>query len=235
MKYKFLPIVLFFLFSFTTTNKINTYHSKVIYSSILSKEVEAESLYHKLNCNKFELPNLNCFTEAISGFYELKHKGLIEKDIVTLIDFSLSSNVKRLWIIDLATNSILMNTFVAHGMNTGEEFATTFSNATSSLKSSLGFYSTGEVYSGKHGISLKLDGLESGINNNARQRAIVIHGANYVCNSFIKANNRLGKSHGCPALPLEVSKKIIQTIKEKSCLFIYFPSREYANFSKLVS
>ncbi len=225
MKYKFLPIVLFFLFSFTTTNKINTYHSKVIYSSILSKEVEAESLYHKLNCNKFELPNLNCFTEAISGFYELKHKGLIEKDIVTLIDFSLSSNVKRLWIIDLATNSILMNTFVAHGMNTGEEFATTFSNATSSLKSSLGFYSTGEIYNGKHGLSLKLDGLEKGVNDNARDRGIVMHAADYVSTSFIKNNNRLGRSQGCPAIPEELTPQIIQMIKNKSCLFIYHPSR----------
>ena len=225
MKYKFLSIAIFFLFSFTTTNKINTYNSKVIYSSALSKEVEAESLYHKLNCNKFELPNLNCFTEALTGFYELKQKGLIEKDIITLIDFSLSSNVKRLWIIDLATNSILMNTFVAHGMNTGEEFATSFSNATSSFKSSLGFYSTGEIYTGKHGMSLKLDGLEKGVNDNARERGIVMHAADYVSTSFIKNNNRLGRSQGCPAIPEELTPQIIQMIKNKSCLFIYHPSR----------
>jgi hypothetical protein len=225
MKYKFLPFVLFFLFSFTTTNKINSLYSKTNATSVLSKEIEAESLYHKLNCNEFELPNLNCFTEAITGFYELKQKGLIEKDIITLIDFSLSSNVKRLWIIDLATNSVLMNTFVAHGMNTGEEFATSFSNATSSFKSSLGFYSTGEIYTGKHGLSLKLDGLEKGVNDNARERGIVMHAADYVSTSFIKNNNRLGRSQGCPAIPEELTPQIIQMIKNKSCLFIYHPSR----------
>jgi hypothetical protein len=229
MKYKFLPFVLFFLFSFTTTNKINTVYSKNHATSFFSKDVEAETLYHKLNCNEFELPNLNCFTEAITGFYELKQQGLIEKDIVTLIDFSLSSTVKRLWIIDLTTNTILMNTFVAHGMKTGEEFATSFSNENSSFKSSLGFYSTGEIYTGKHGSSLKLDGLEKGVNDHARERGIVMHAADYVSTSFIKNNNRLGRSQGCPAIPEQLTPQIIQMIKNKSCLFIYHPSRTYSS------
>jgi hypothetical protein len=231
MKYRFLPLVLFFLFSFTTTNKVNTFSAAVASSS--TKEIEAESLYHRLKGNQFSLPTLDSFTEAITGFHQLKEKGLIEKDLLTIIDFSLSSNVKRLWIIDLATQSILMNTYVAHGRNTGEEFATSFSNDNSSFKSSLGFYSTAEVYNGKHGMSLKLDGLEKGINDKARERGIVMHAADYVSNEFIKSNKRLGRSQGCPAVPVELTPQIIELIKGKSCLFMYHPSRTYLGDSKV--
>jgi hypothetical protein len=188
-----------------------------------------------LNANEFALPKLEIFDEALKGFYLLKEKGLIQKDIVTLIDFSFSSNSKRLWVIDLSTNTILFHSLVAHGRNTGEEFATRFSNVASSFKSSLGFYATGEIYTGKHGISLKLDGLEKGINNLARERAVVIHGANYVSESFIKGNKRLGRSQGCPAIPVELTDAIINTIKGQSCLFIYHPSRNFAMESKLIS
>jgi hypothetical protein len=227
MKYRFLPLVLFFLFSFTTTNKRNTIHSKTATVILPSKAMAAASLYRQLKVNDFSLPNIDSFTAAITGFYELKQKGFIEKDLLTIIDFSLSSNAKRLWIIDLATQSVLMNTYVAHGKNTGEEFATSFSNETSSFKSSLGFYSTGETYTGKHGLSLKLDGLERGINDKARDRGIVMHAAEYVSDEFIRDNKRLGRSQGCPAVPVELAPQIIQMIKDKSCLFIYHPSRAY--------
>ena len=172
----------------------------------------------------FRSPNLKSFSQALKGFYTLKEKGLIQKNILTLVDFSLSSNFKRLWVIDLTTNTILFQSLVAHGRNTGDEFANSFSNSQKSFKSSLGFYATGETYSGKHGMSLRLDGLEKGINSNARARGVVMHAANYVSNSFIKCNKRLGRSEGCPAIPVELSKEIINTIKNKSCLFIYFPS-----------
>jgi hypothetical protein len=181
------------------------------------------------------LPKLESFTEALKGFYILKEKGLIKKDILTLVDFSLSSNVKRLWVIDLATNIVLFQSLVAHGRNTGEEFANNFSNSAESFKSSLGFYATGEVYSGKHGLSLKLDGLEKGLNDNARKRAVVIHGAEYVSDSFIKGNKRLGRSQGCPAVPVELAAEIISIIKDKSCLYIYHPSINRAIESKLIS
>lgn len=190
------------------------------------KEIEFESFYHKLNVNNFSLPTFNSFSNAITGFYKLKEKGLIKNNVLTIIDFSLSSNVKRMWVIDIDKKVVLMNTYVAHGRNTGEEFATSFSNENSSLKSSLGFYTTGEIYKGKHGISLKLDDLEKGINDNARKRCIVIHSANYVSTGFIKNNKILGRSQGCPALPVEVSSKIINIIKNKSCLFIYHTSRD---------
>jgi hypothetical protein len=160
---------------------------------------------------------------------------MVKKDILTLIDFSLSSNSKRLWIIDLTTNTVLINTLVAHGRNTGEEFANSFSNASSSFKSSLGFYATAEVYNGKHGKSLKLDGLEKGVNDNARNRGVVMHAADYVSNSFIKNHNRLGRSQGCPAVPVELTDEIIDMIKGKSCLYIYHPSRSQKSVSKLIS
>ena len=164
-------------------------------------------------------------SEAIKGYYLLKQKGLIKKDILTLIDFSLSSNTKRLWVIDLVTGDVLFHSLVAHGRNTGDEFASTFSNAAESYKSSLGFYATGEIYNGKHGMSLKLDGLEKGVNDQARARGVVMHAADYVSDSFIKNNHRLGRSQGCPAVPVALSKEIIDAIKDKSCFFIYHPSR----------
>ena len=154
---------------------------------------------------------------------------------MTLVDFSLSSNTKRLWVIDLTTNTVLFNSLVAHGRNTGEEFATSFSNDASSFKSSLGFYLTGEIYQGKHGKSLKLDGLEKGVNDKARERGVVMHAADYVSETFIKSNKRLGRSQGCPAIPVELTAEIINTIKNKSCLFIYHPSRNYTDVSKITS
>jgi hypothetical protein len=117
-------------------------------------------------------------------------------------------------------NKILFNSLVAHGKNSGDLYAEQFSNKNESFQSSLGFYITNETYIGEHGLSLKLDGLERNKNDNARNRAIVIHGADYVSNDFIKKHNRLGRSFGCPSLPTEVSEKIITTIKNKSCLFI---------------
>jgi hypothetical protein len=120
-------------------------------------------------------------------------------------------------------------------MNSGGEYATRFSNAPDSNKSSLGFFTTGETYTGKHGLSLKLDGQERGINDNARQRAVVMHGAKYANPSILKSQGFLGRSQGCPAIPEGLKNKIIETIKGKSCLFIYHPSSNYEIASKLVS
>ena len=201
----------------------------------ISRVNKVTSAYNSLETNNFKLPNLESFSRAFEGYQLLKSKGMIKKDILTIIDFSLSSKEKRLWIIDMNTHEILLNTLVAHGKNSGDNYAVNFSNKNESYKSSLGFFATGEVYTGKHGLSLKLDGLEKGINDNARKRAVVIHGADYVSKTFIRNHKRLGRSQGCPAVPVELSKKIIQTIKNKSCLFIYHPSRSYVNNSKLIS
>jgi hypothetical protein len=199
------------------------------------KKVNKEfSFYQTLVANDFNLPNFETFAVAFKGFESLKAKGKIQNNLLTIIDFSLSSSKNRLWIIDMDTREIILNTLVAHGQNTGLEFAEHFSNKNESHQSSLGFYVTGETYIGSHGLSLKLDGMEAGINDNARKRAIVIHGADYVSQSFIANNNRLGRSFGCPAIPVKQTKEIIQTIKNKSCLFIYHPSNEYLQKSKLV-
>ncbi|WP_296684483.1 murein L,D-transpeptidase catalytic domain family protein [Flavobacterium sp.] len=221
---QFLTITLFLFTSFTAHLNANPTSTKSKSKKTnLITESAAVALYSDLQTNQYELPKLASFTQALKGFYKLKEKGIIKKDILTLIDFSLSSNVKRLWVIDLASKTILFQSLVAHGRNTGEEFANSFSNAAQSFKSSLGFYATGEVYNGKHGLSLRLDGLEKGINDNARNRGVVMHAADYVSNSFVKNNKRLGRSQGCPAVPVALSKEIISAIKDKSCLFIYHP------------
>ncbi len=190
-----------------------------------------EYLYNTLDANNFQLPRLDSFSVAIEGLYILKEKGIIQKNFLTIIDFSLSSKTKRLWVIDMNQNKIIFNSLVSHGKKSGDDFASSFSNVNDSNKSCLGFFSTAESYVGQHGLSLKLDGLQKGINDNARKRSIVIHGADYVSPNFIKNHNRLGKSQGCPALPIEMSTKIIEKIKNKSCLFIYYPSKNNCNFN----
>ncbi|MBF6609262.1 MAG: murein L,D-transpeptidase catalytic domain family protein [Flavobacterium sp.] len=222
MIYKILPLLLFFTANITPS--VPTVKPELLATNIVSVEEKVESVYQNLNAQNFTLPKLESFSKALIGFYDLKQKGIVTKDILTLVDFSLSSNTKRLWVIDLSTNTVLYNSLVAHGRNTGNEFATNFSNKAESYQSSLGFYATGEIYTGKHGKSLRLDGLEKGVNDNARDRAVVMHGADYVSESFIKNHSRLGRSLGCPALPRELTSEIIDTIKDKSCLFIYHPS-----------
>lgn len=241
MIYKIYPLFVFLLLSFGKDSKNTTELKKNVTVKTIAKvekvtvDSKIESVYNTLNSNNFKMPELKTFSEALKGFYLLKDKGVIKKNILTLIDFSLSSNTKRLWVIDLTTNTILFNSLVAHGRNTGEEFASAFSNLNSSFKSSLGFYATGEIYQGKHGASLRLDGLENGVNDNARQRGVVMHGADYVSESFIRDHKRLGRSQGCPALPVELTDEIIELIKDKSCLYIYHPSRTFTMEERLIS
>ncbi len=231
MIYKILPILLFGFISHSTNLSSTNLHTTELTTTTISK---AEMVYETLNTNHFELPTKDSFTKALNGYYLLEETGKIKKNLLTVVDFSLSANEKRLWVIDLQTNEILHQTFVAHGRNTGNEYARSFSNIPESFQSSLGFYATAETYFGKHGYSLRLDGLEKNINDKARERAIVIHGADYVSENFISQHGRLGRSLGCPSLPMEESKTIIDLIKEKSCLFIYFPSDEYLTKSQLV-
>lgn len=239
MIYNFFTSAFFLFFSFTapttTVNETETPKTLVSVEAPETAEAKALSLYNNLNSNSLALPTIESFTNAIAGYNKLKEQGKIEKELLTIVDFSKSSNTKRLWIINMKTNTILYNTLVAHGRNSGNEFATQFSNENSSNKSSLGFYSTGELYNGKHGLSLKLDGLEPGINSNARARAIVIHAADYVSETFAKQHKRIGRSLGCPALPNHLNKEIVNLIKGKSCLFIYHPSKKYITASKLLA
>lgn len=183
-----------------------------------------KSAYDSLHLNLKGL-SLQAYEFAKMGFDKLLQEGkLVNDSIISIIDFSLPSNKKRLFIIDLKNYKVLHNTLVAHGKNTGTEWATSFSNQNSSHKSSPGFYLTRETYQGKHGLSLRLEGLEAGINDHAYERGIVVHGADYVSESLANARGFIGRSHGCPAVPDQESRPIINTIKEGTCLFIYHPS-----------
>ena len=162
---------------------------------------------------------------ALNGYNDLKSQGLIKNDsLLSLIDFSKASKEKRMFIFDLKNEKIIKYTYVAHGMQSGVQMAESFSNKRFSNKSSLGLYLTKETYEGKHGYSLRIDGLSAGLNDNVRKRAVVIHGANYVSESFIKRNGRLGRSFGCPALPVDETQEIIDLIKGGTCMYIYHQS-----------
>ena len=172
------------------------------------------------------------FERGFNGYLAMKNKGVpLKKELLTLIDFRLSSNKKRMWVIDLKQEKILYNTFVAHGKNSGNEYAKVFSNEPESYKSSLGFYLTTSTYYGKHGLSLRLQGLEKSINDLAYQRAIVMHGADYATPEFIQKHGRLGRSFGCPAIPADQHQVIINTLKEGTCLFAFYPDSNYLNKS----
>ncbi|GMQ31574.1 hypothetical protein Aconfl_42190 [Algoriphagus confluentis] len=177
-------------------------------------------------------PSIYALDFALDGYETLENT--LDKQILTLIDFSLPSTERRLWIIDLVEEEIVLNTVVAHGRNSGNLMAEKFSNRPESYQSSLGFYKTGETYIGKHGYSLRLDGLEEGFNDQARSRAIVIHGADYAREEFAKVSGRLGRSLGCPAVPSELSKEVIDLIKDGSLLFIFADQEEYLQQSAFI-
>lgn len=167
------------------------------------------------------------FDHALRGMQKVMNA----KPVLSIVDMSQPSSKKRLYIVDLVGRKLLFNTYVAHGRNSGMLLAEKFSNTNSSFQSSLGFYQTLGTYQGKHGLSLQLKGLERGINDNAFARAIVMHGANYVCEDIIRNTGRLGRSQGCPAVSNAESKPIIQAIKGGSCLFIYSPDPTYLKTS----
>lgn len=151
--------------------------------------------------------------------------------VVTIIDFSRPSTEKRLWVYDVASGKVLFHELVAHGKNTGDDLATRFSNTPGSLQSSLGWFKTGGTYVGKHGRSLYLDGLESGWNDNARSRAVVMHGADYVSDDFAAQHGRLGRSWGCPALDDDVAQVVIDAIRDGSLLLAYYPDEGWLSSS----
>lgn len=165
----------------------------------------------------------------------VKKNKLERQRYLTICDFSQSSGRKRLYILDMENNEIVRQTYVAHGKNSGREYASRFSNRPSSLQSSLGFYLTMKTYHGEHGLSLRLQGLEAGINDKAYRRAIVIHGAGYIERSYLSQAGRMGRSFGCPAVPASESKTIINTIKEGTLVFIYHPGAGYLKKSKILN
>lgn len=176
------------------------------------------------------------FIHAFYGFFKMKSMNKrVNDSILTIIDYSLPSTKERLFIVDLKNKNLLKKSLVAHGKGSGALYARYFSNIPSSHQSSLGFFMTENTYHGKHGYSLRISGMEKGINDNARERAIVFHAANYVSHNFIKKHGRLGRSFGCPALPIDDNQAIIDMIKEESCIFIYYPDKDYLTQSLLLN
>lgn len=184
----------------------------------------ARSVYDSLHLG-FKGLSQDAFNYAKKGFDKLAEEGrLINDSIISIIDFSRPSSEKRLYILDIKNYRLLFNTLVSHGKNSGREFASYFSNQHSSYMSSPGFYITRETYDGKNGYSLKLEGVEHGINHNAYERGIVVHGAEYVSESFVNAQGYIGRSQGCPAVPVKDCNAVINQIRNGTCLFIYHPS-----------
>jgi len=236
--------VICFLLAFILAvfNKINAndsnfkipIHKKVL-KSIEKETSEINLIYSAAKLSYVGLP-LNTFALAMKGFTKLRNQNLINADsIITIIDFEKSSSQKRLYVVDLKTKSVLFQTLVAHGKNSGKEYARSFSNEESSYKSSLGFYITRNTYEGSNGFSLRLEGTENGINNNAMERAIVMHGADYASESTIYQLGFLGRSWGCPALPESLNKPIINKIKDGNMLFIYYPDQDYLQKSSILN
>ena len=225
---KIIGIFLFFLITCT---------SNLVYASntIVVNDDNSDG-YSALHLSEIGLTR-DIYNLAIKGLRRLDiERKLQNLNIITIIDYSQSSNQKRLYVIDLKNQKLLFNTYVAHGRKTGQEFAKTFSNSDGSYQSSLGFYITQQTVIGSHtGFALSLSGVEKGINDNACRRAIIMHAADYVSESFIKKNGRLGRSLGCPALPPELNKPIIEAIKGGTCLFLYNPDPVYMCQSTLLN
>ncbi len=193
------------------------------------------ALYQQLGLEAMGLSRV-AFQYALNGWNALLKEGKIKKDnILSILDFSLPSGEKRMFVIDLELGKLLFNTYASHGKNSGNNIPTHFSNRQNSNQSSLGFYVTGDTYNGKHGTSLRLQGEESGINDNALSRGIVVHGAEYVNEQVAEQRGSIGRSQGCPAIPQHLSKPIIDQIKNGSCLFIYSPNKEYLRKSAIAA
>jgi len=212
---------------------------KIIKTKLLHTEMPDKGLYD----GRYTTWNLNAaglsqdaFDEALKGYNYLQEKKLLGKtDVLTIIDYSKPSSQKRLFVVDMNNGQILFNTLVAHGRNSGLEYANDFSNAEESHKTSLGFFITGNTYRGGNGYSLKLQGCEKGINDKALQRAIVMHGAEYADERFLQHNGYLGRSYGCPAVPEKINQQIIDAIKNGSCMFLYHPTKKYSSVSKILN
>jgi hypothetical protein len=194
-------------------------------------------LQREMQIIKLQANNIdnNVLRLGLMAFLNARKKGYAGKPILTVIDYSKPSNQRRLWVFDLQRNKTLFNTWVSHGKNSGGINATSFSNNQGSLKSSIGLFVTGEPYVGGNGYSLRLKGLESGINDNALRRHVVIHGAWYANPDMIGRNGQLGRSWGCPAVKTELAKPLINTIKEKSLVFAYYPDRRWLSNSQFLA
>lgn len=199
-------------------------------------EAGTQDMYDAFQFNNWNRLRYDVFYKAYKGYIVMKSEGMLSNSrYLSVLDFELSANQRRLWVLDLEKHKIVVHELVAHGRNSGEEYANSFSNSHETFKSSLGFYVTGMDYMGKNDFSLRLHGVEEGFNDNAFDRGIVMHGADYVCNRYIRNHKRLGRSQGCPAVPTKINKWLIKTIEGGSCLFIYYPDKNYLKKSEILN
>lgn len=195
----------------------------------------AAVLYDELELSSLGLSK-QAFEYAYKGYQKLASKNrLNNSSVLTICDLSQPSSNKRLYILDLCENKVLMTSYVAHGRGSGVSYATRFSNSVRSHQSSLGFYITGSSYNGQHGLSMKLTGIEPGFNNLATKRHIVLHGAAYVSDEYLQSNKFMGRSYGCPAVPKDECSEVINLVKDGTCLFIYHPTKKYLKNSKILN
>ena len=229
------------LFSFSNHEAVikKSTHTVSTTSELIGTRTMNASLVHSLYVNlSLASKGLSeeIFSLAYRGFEKINSLGKLNTDsILTIIDFTRSSCEKRMYVLDLKSNELLFESVVAHGRNSGQEFAKSFSNKMNSHQSSLGFYITRNPYMGSNGYSLQLDGIEPGFNDKAMQRAIVIHAANYANESFIHSLGYLGRSYGCPALPNQINTKVINKIKQGNLLFAYYPDEKYLTGSEILN
>jgi hypothetical protein len=223
----------------------NTTNTTTVKSALTAKELFAQyvsTIYQTARLQQTGM-DVDVFQKALTGYFNIKSNSKLAQNsnIITVVDFNKPSHVKRMWIIDLLSKQLLLNTWVAHGQGSGDDMATNFSDANESHQSSLGFYLADDIYVGKHGRSLRLDGLDAGFNASARARGIVVHAADYVSEGAIAQMGRIGRSFGCPAVSPQVVDQVINTIKGKSVFFIngnnpnytskYLDENIFANFT----
>lgn len=228
--------VLKLLMLFCMLTVMNTQELTTQQANIGGSDFDLDQTVYLFNrLNRLDL-DYDAFYYAFNGYKVLENKGLVNNDhLVAIIDFSLPSTEKRFYIIDIIQQCVVSTSLVAHGKNSGENYATMFSNRMGSHKSSLGFFTTGSTYYGQNGYSLVLNGLDTAFNEKAGPRAIVIHGATYVSGEYIHKYGRLGRSFGCPALPVESCHEMINLIKNGVMIFGYYPDAEYFKKSWIIN
>lgn len=233
-RYLFL-VLIFILSTFLYFSNAQTGLSKERQLALKKAELNIKELYNELNAAQYDL-SFTAFRYAYIGYQTMKKQHrLNNKELFSIIDFTKDCNSKRFYTIDLEKMKIVYYTYVAHGKKSGERMATSFSDVVESNKSSIGFYITGSTYNGGNGYSLMLHGDEKGYNSNLAKRSVVVHAADYANEDYIARNGRMGRSLGCPALPENIYKQVIETIKEKTMIFAYYNDAKYLKTSKYLN
>ena len=233
-RYLFL-VLIFILSTFLYFSNAQTGLSKERQLALKKAELNIKELYNELNAAQYDL-SFTAFRYAYIGYQTMKKQHCLNnKELFSIIDFTKDCNSKRFYTIDLEKMKIVYYTYVAHGKKSGERMATSFSDAVESNKSSIGFYITGNTYNGGNGYSLILHGDEKGYNSNLAKRSVVVHAADYANEDYIARNGRMGRSLGCPALPENIYKQVIETIKEKTMIFAYYNDAKYLKTSKYLN